>query len=210
MNALKKIVLCLALLLMGCSQTVTEQNNPMPTFQAQVLNEDLLVNGLEGAEGLISVNTSECNDCAEVQVGDIVEITYDGTIAESYPAQVNALSMKVIEEAEAALMIDNWFYQGEDEMTLTFFNYTDKPIYLLAIPVLEIWEEEGFVPTETQIAGCGVRDIVEDEYTITLPLTEMFPDLNDGHYRISFNISKDEEGSTGFDVSAEFDYQKAF
>lgn len=85
---------------MGDSQNVT--------FQATILEiNDLyyLVEPLEGCQerkssDQITVPMRHLDPSLEPEVGDIIEITYNGEIAESYPAQITEVySIKVVKEA---------------------------------------------------------------------------------------------------------------
>lgn len=76
------------------------------TFQAIILeihDEYYLVEPVEGSAELnsadqITVPMTSMNDSSEPEVGDILEIVYDGAIAESYPAQIsNVYSISVVE-----------------------------------------------------------------------------------------------------------------
>ena len=76
------------------------------TFQAIILeihDEYYLVEPVEGSAELnsadqITVPMTSMNDSSEPEVGDILEIVYDGAIAESYPAQItNVYSVSVAE-----------------------------------------------------------------------------------------------------------------
>ena len=75
-------------------------------FQAVILEIHdgyYLVEPVEGSVELnsadqITVPLTSTNISSEPEVGDILEIVYDGAIAESYPAQItNAYSISVVE-----------------------------------------------------------------------------------------------------------------
>lgn len=77
-------------------------------FEANILeikDTYLLVEPVEGSLELksadrITVPLTDMSPSPEPEVGDIIEIKYDGTIAESYPAQItNVYSIKVVKEA---------------------------------------------------------------------------------------------------------------
>ncbi len=102
MKKLIPLLLSLAfvLTLIGC----TSEDNA--TFQATILEiEDgyYLVEPVEGSTELnsadrIMVPMVNINPSQEPEVGDTLEIVYDGTIAESYPAQINTVySISVVE-----------------------------------------------------------------------------------------------------------------
>lgn len=76
------------------------------TFQAIILeihDDYYLVEPVEGSTELnsadqITVPFTDMNGSSEPEVGDILEIVYDGAIAESYPAQItNVYRISVVE-----------------------------------------------------------------------------------------------------------------
>ena len=92
--------LVFVLTLIGCT------SEDKATFQATILEiEDgyYLVEPVEGSTELnsadrIMVPMVNINPSQEPEVGDTLEIVYDGTIAESYPAQINTVySISVVE-----------------------------------------------------------------------------------------------------------------
>ena len=77
-----------------------------PSFRAEVLEVDgncILVRPLEGEAELnsadkIYVSFGKLQDVPRIEVGDTVEIFYDGTLMESYPAQTSGVTgIRVIE-----------------------------------------------------------------------------------------------------------------
>lgn len=108
MNRLKWLILWFSLIgIMGCGRKEPAAQIPdLKTFQALVLTSDanLLVSPDKDSEEYkssdqISVGVQDASvynkDCEktelkEIQTGDIIEITYNGTIMESYPAQITA------------------------------------------------------------------------------------------------------------------------
>ena len=80
--------------------------NGTATFQATILE---IYDGyylIEPVEGSIELNSADritvpmenMNPSPEPKVGDVLEIEYDGSIAESYPAQItNVYSISVVE-----------------------------------------------------------------------------------------------------------------
>ena len=102
MKKLIPLLLSLAfvLTLIGCT------SEDKATFQATILEiQDgyYLVEPVEGSTELnsadrIMVPMVNINPSQEPEVGDTLEIVYDGTIAESYPAQINTVySISVVE-----------------------------------------------------------------------------------------------------------------
>ncbi len=92
--------LVFVLTLIGCT------SEDKATFQATILEiEDgyYLVEPVEGSTELnsadrIMVPMVNINPSQEPEVGDTLEIVYDGVIAESYPAQINTVySISVVE-----------------------------------------------------------------------------------------------------------------
>ena len=102
MKKLIPLLLSLAfvLTLTGCT------SEDKATFQATILEiQDgyYLVEPVEGSTELnsadqITVPMVNINPSQEPEVGDTLEIVYDGVIAESYPAQINTVySISVVE-----------------------------------------------------------------------------------------------------------------
>lgn len=101
-------VLLMAALLIGCSQKPTDEGDAA-TFMAEVLeihDNSILVEPAPESKELASAdkiaiavgeNTRLLSDgnaiaLSDIAVGSIIEIFYDGAIAESYPAQINSAS----------------------------------------------------------------------------------------------------------------------
>ncbi len=96
------ITLVVLFLFSACSS----KTNNRATFQATILeihDDYYLVEPVEGSTELnsadqITVSIKGMNISPEPKVGDILEIVYDGVIAESYPAQItNVYSIRVVE-----------------------------------------------------------------------------------------------------------------
>ncbi len=104
---MKKIFCILITLTVMFSFTAcNSQTNDTVTFQATILeihDDNYLVEPVEGSAELnsadqITVPMTSMNVSTEPEVGDILEIVYDGELAESYPAQItNVYSMSVVE-----------------------------------------------------------------------------------------------------------------
>ena len=99
------LLICLAVFGTSCTRAVIIEENK--TFSAVVLEKgtnSVQVEPLEGEDERkcsdkidVFLNEGDSAVLEEIQVGDTVEITYDGTIAESYPAQITGTKgMKVI------------------------------------------------------------------------------------------------------------------
>lgn len=87
-------------------EACSSKTNNRATFQATILeihDNYYLVEPVEGSAELnsadqITVSITSINVSPKPKVGDILEIVYDGAIAESYPAQIaNVYSIRVIE-----------------------------------------------------------------------------------------------------------------
>lgn len=86
-----------------------DENTEEFTFNATVIeNKDtsILVNPVEGSSELnssdkiivrVSVNNATLKDLSEFTEGSKVKISYDGTIMESYPAQIIANNVEFLE-----------------------------------------------------------------------------------------------------------------
>ena len=104
------LVLLFSAGLAACAASEPPENMGNETvFRAQVLsveNESMLVEPVEGSAELrasdrISVALEHMAPSPEPQAGDLVEITYNGEILESYPAQLGAVyGITVAEQAE--------------------------------------------------------------------------------------------------------------
>ena len=109
---INKTLICIAMLiftaaLASCGKKKTEEF----TFRAtvtEIQNGSMLVTPTEGSDELRSsdsflVKIENMPSSPEPEVGDIVEITYDGGIQETYPAGLNhVFSIVVVEKAAAS------------------------------------------------------------------------------------------------------------
>ena len=101
----------------------TRQEIQETAFEAVILEISdtyLLVEPIEGSSELnsadqITVPMTNMNASPELEVGDIIEIKYNGEIAESYPAQITEIySIKMVKEA---IKEDDDEMESEDEET---------------------------------------------------------------------------------------------
>ncbi|MCD8082396.1 MAG: hypothetical protein LUE86_02435 [Clostridiales bacterium] len=92
------------------NSTVTEETETV-VFQAVVLeiqDSSYLVEPVEGSPELksadqIVVSISGAEPSPEPEAGDIIEITYDGMIAETYPAQISHVySIRVVKKTSGS------------------------------------------------------------------------------------------------------------
>ena len=105
------LILILSLILTACGTSSGDGESEVGgdetvTFQTTILEiQDgyYLVESVEGSAELnsadqITIPMINMNPSPEPEVGDVLEIEYDGSIAESYPAQiVNVYSIRVVE-----------------------------------------------------------------------------------------------------------------
>lgn len=104
------LVLSLILTVTACGTSSGGESevvgNEKATFQATILEIHdgyYLVEPVAGSTELnsadqITVPMTNMNPSPEPEVGDVLEIEYDGSIAESYPAQItNVYSISVVE-----------------------------------------------------------------------------------------------------------------
>lgn len=92
----KFIALCLALVLtlsiVGCSNRSMDsiiENEPSITGIVNDTNEDSILINNEDGEYRVSLNVENKDSMTHFSIGDEVVVYYDGTIAESYPMQIN-------------------------------------------------------------------------------------------------------------------------
>lgn len=113
------ILFCCVLFLAACGR---KEEPDVTAFEAEILEVHegyFLVEPVEGSQELrsaekIQVPMKNMDPSPEPQVGDIIEITYHGEIAESYPAQITEVSgIKVVKEAEQWDLIPMVMVNGE-------------------------------------------------------------------------------------------------
>ncbi len=108
MKRYKALLLFLLISLCSVVFTACQQPLPQPSFQGRVsaVTGDSVTLELTSGEEIMSsgdkvmFSTKELEAMA-VEVGDLVEVMYDGTIMESYPLQVKPLSWRLIEQTGA-------------------------------------------------------------------------------------------------------------
>ena len=126
MKKLILLTLCVAFLLTGCGkqEVVTSTVPPEPsnttathtieyiTFDAEVMKREgnnLLLGDLGDTVGSIFYLTT---DDENIKAGDIVEVTFNGMIMESYPPQLGDPSLKLKEQGTSILpMLEEIFYE---------------------------------------------------------------------------------------------------
>lgn len=113
------VLFCCILLLSACGR---KEESDVTAFEAEILeiNEGyFLVEPVEGSQELksadqIQVPMKNMDPSLEPQVGDIIEISYNGAISESYPAQLTEVfGIKVVKEAEQWDLIPMVMVNGE-------------------------------------------------------------------------------------------------
>lgn len=94
--------------ILGCSHSIDRSEEEYNQIKTETLfftgtineineNQALVHAKLGGGEGDVFVNLSVNSD-EKFQVGDEIKVGYDGTIKESNPAQINTLSVELIEK----------------------------------------------------------------------------------------------------------------
>lgn len=157
--------------LTACTDNVAEQSRPQQvseanrevTFQAKIVaikDNALLVEPAEGSPeavsaGQISIPLAQVPSVPEPQNGDMVEITYNGDIMESSPAQLGVLyDIHVITQAEPGNFPDE--NEGPSEQTIS---YEYQSVYL-SVSLPDTWNyrirpaEE--MQTEEDYAVCAI------------------------------------------------------
>ena len=144
MRKLSAVLMLMGFLLSltACTDNVAEQSRPQQvseanrevTFQAKIVaikDNALLVEPAEGSPeavsaGQISIPLAQVPSVPEPQNGDMVEITYNGDIMESSPAQLGVLyDIHVITQAESDNFPDE--NEGPSEQTIS---YEYQSVYL--------------------------------------------------------------------------------
>ena len=106
-------ILCI-LSLVGCGKKEPVGDPPSVSFQATILeinNQTYLVEPVEGSQELksadqITVPMKNLDPSLEPEIGDIIEIKYNGEIAESYPAQITEVyGIKVVKQASEEVIV---------------------------------------------------------------------------------------------------------
>lgn len=103
----KPLAIIVILMIAGCSNSVN-QNDEEPSeietlssyFNGTIKeisdNTALVYTELGGSKGDVFVNLSVNSD-ETFQIGDEIRVGYDGTIMESNPAQINTLSVELVD-----------------------------------------------------------------------------------------------------------------
>lgn len=151
----------------ACFATNPKQELPQAqrTVQARITeveDRSFLVTPVEGAwelssSDLFRVSITNMPPSSEPQVGDIVEITYDGYIRESYPAQFsNVLTIRVISQAEKLTLDDvvTLSQKGDALSWSDFERYQGREVgfglYIMRYEIDELFDVlVGGVPDET-------------------------------------------------------------
>lgn len=102
MKIITAILIATLFIFVGCN---TAETTDTTSFHAKILEIDgnsIIVQPMEGekesrSSDKIAFSRAELEDI-DVAVGDVVTITYNGGIAESYPAQIRAISWSIYGE----------------------------------------------------------------------------------------------------------------
>ena len=207
------------------------------TFEATVIGTDhglLITPDQDSAEAKSSdkisvaiaettvINDMEGNEISQEQlkVGDRIKITYNGTIAESYPAQITAFGIELIQENHLISgyisLIDTIYSMDSglnNDISLIVIDTTkwvditedDKKIVLTTIS--EMYGKEVFDETYDGLVEAGLID--EEELTfiegILIEITEMNNDKEKQTITCALKKWRSGIGAIGADAVAEFD-----
>ena len=180
-----KRVIVLSVVLMVMLTTHTGCKN-QDTFEIEaiVLNENnssLMFYTLDGINsGLVSVNTANAKLTAldsiiinegDFRTGQLVTISYDGTIAESYPGQIiKCYGIQVTGEADAdmtAVALDKWITSQTREDTI-FYIDSSGVLAKETLPVIfgdyfGAWKKANNVPNEVELIEMTAEDNAYEE-----------------------------------------------
>ena len=104
----KALTIIVILTLVGCSQSPVEGNDQEPIDIDEVKsyftgtikdingNQAIVYAKLGGGKGDVVVNLSVNND-ETFQINDKVKVGFDGIVMESHPAQINTISVELID-----------------------------------------------------------------------------------------------------------------
>ena len=88
--------------LVGCNNKSLNyiiSNEPSITGTIKEVNENSILLGNESGEYVVSLNVENSDGIySPIQVGDEVTVYYDGSIAESYPMQINKVYAILLKE----------------------------------------------------------------------------------------------------------------
>ncbi|MEH7247931.1 DUF3221 domain-containing protein [Neobacillus niacini] len=105
----KALAIIVLLTIVGCSNSTDrseEKNNDIKTENSSFVG---IIKKINGNSAIVSAKVFEGNPEGDVfvdlfvnndetfQVGDKVKVGFDGTIKESYPAQINTLSVELVD-----------------------------------------------------------------------------------------------------------------
>ncbi len=93
---MKKIVLLFLCLVLALTLVSCKKKETFRATVVEVNGDDILVSPLEGESELnssdqFSINGTSVQGTSLLQVGDVLEITYNGEILETYPAQLGKI-----------------------------------------------------------------------------------------------------------------------
>lgn len=85
-------LLCL-LLLGGCGRTMDDviDNEPSITGVVTEVRPHSITIHAQGSEYVVSLDVRDSDSCTDLTAGDEIVVYYDGSIAETYPMQINTV-----------------------------------------------------------------------------------------------------------------------
>lgn len=156
----------------------------------------------------------------DIKVGDIIEVTYNGVIMESYPAQITASSIKVVDHnivIDGYLAIIDDLYQEDEALnsgikkiafdTSKWIELTDIEKEMLFAKVKELYGYEVIEGTYDELAEEGIIDkenlLFQDGILITLSNMQ----YNEEKSELTCDTRKwrSGKGAIGANVTAQYD-----
>lgn len=106
----------------GEQQTLDEDNNTENSFVATIIEingscvvvEPVADSAILSSSDKISFGTQDLEDI-EVEIGSVVKVTYTGSVMESYPAQINAISWEISYEHQNNEYTEQWLDKTKAE-----------------------------------------------------------------------------------------------
>lgn len=105
-------------------------------------------------------------------------------------------------EQGIVIQLEEGYLLSQEEIRYKIINHTKECVFILMIPHLERMTEDGWKSISSTAGFCGVADSLEEEIEGELCL-EWYPELKEGHYRVSYEIL-DQDQKESYFISEEF------
>ncbi len=227
------LVFIFAMGLIACGERDTNKTNDNGSddlleevvFDATVIDASglLLVTPVEGSSELRSADkisvSIKLDDTSDYKAGDLVRITYDGRIAESYPAQIWASKIEPIGRnmiIDGHLVIIDDIYNEDSALndsiniiaidTSGWESISEAEIDILINILEEEYDQEIIEATREELIDMELIDEEEIYFKEGIFIEIKNFKYNDSTYKISATISKwrSAKGAIGWDLEAEF------